>query len=422
VACTGSFFIQPQVNSLVVAQKFNHALRIIENNKEGYGPKNRLLYELDYGLVLHLAGRYEESIRVLDQAKRSFDRLFTISLSTQAGTWLMNDNFAPYRGEDYERAMINIFQALNYINQNDIEEALVEARDVDVKLNLFNQSYHEGEKNVYKEDAFIRLLVGILYEASGTQENLNDAFISYQKAVEIYEHDFYPHYGVVIPKVLKENILAVAQRMGNDEYNFYKDKFGDIEFKTIAEKQERAEVYVIHYQGYSPIKRQSSIPIPLPGGYIAKLAFPRYDERISDTQPKLFQAVRDDKSIYEATTELGEDISAIALENLKRRQLRVIAKATLRSAGKQFAARAAAEQIEVSYGKTQSNWFKYAASLYNISSEQVDLRSWQTLPGQIHIARLILEPETYELFLNDRSLGIHSVKAGTKKFLTVRTK
>ena len=40
------------------------------------------------------------------------------------------------------------------------------------------------------------------------------------------------------------------------------------------------------------------------------------------------------------------------------------------------------EKLEKSHGKTTSLWFKYISNLYNITSEQADLRSWQTLPHQ----------------------------------------
>src|SRR3990167_11162667 len=106
--------------------------------------------------------------------------------------------------------MINIFQALNYCMVGDLDEALVEARQVDSKLSSINNRYKPGEKNAYKEDAFARLFMGIIYEASNTPEDMNNAFISYRKALEIYETDFQENYDVSTPSLLKENLLAAA--------------------------------------------------------------------------------------------------------------------------------------------------------------------------------------------------------------------
>ena len=74
--------------------------------------------------------------------------------------------------------------------------------------------------------------------------------------------------------------------------------------------------------------------------------------------------------------------------------------------------------------------FDFLSSLYNLSTERADLRSWQTLPAQIRVARLLLEPGEYEFFvqtytdnnrfLNKVSLGKGNLKAGEKKFFVFR--
>ncbi|GAF99605.1 unnamed protein product, partial [marine sediment metagenome] len=87
-------------------------------------------------------------------------------------------------------AMVNLFMALNYVGMGNWEGALVEARKVDNKLSVINSKYEEEKKNVYKEDGFIRFLMGALYEAEG---EINDAFISYRKAEEIYRSAYLPN-------------------------------------------------------------------------------------------------------------------------------------------------------------------------------------------------------------------------------------
>ena len=73
------------------------------------------------------------------------------------------------------------------------------------------------------------------------------------------------------------------------------------------------------------------------------------------------------------------------------------------------------------YGEGTADVFRYVANLYNISSEQADLRSWQTLPGQIHLGRFWLEPGPYSFYLGDRFIGSFQLDAGTKQYLIVRT-
>ena len=64
---------------------------------------------------------------------------------------------------------------------------------------------------------------------------------------------------------------------------------------------------------------------------------------------------------------------------------------------------------------------QYAGSLYNVFSEQPDLRSWQTLPARIRVARLIVKPGAYEVSAGSESLGQVTLGAGEKKFFVVRT-
>ena len=122
--CASSPAIQPQINSLVVAERFDQALKILEQNKEGYGKNNELLFLLDEAMVLHLSGEFEKSIAAFAQAKEKFDVLYTRSLSRITASLIINDYTMPYRGEDFERVMINIFQALNYVMIGNIEEGV----------------------------------------------------------------------------------------------------------------------------------------------------------------------------------------------------------------------------------------------------------------------------------------------------------
>ncbi|MCK5581593.1 MAG: hypothetical protein KAJ18_10025 [Candidatus Omnitrophica bacterium] len=420
-SCTTVPAIQPQINSLVIAKRFDRALKVFEDHPQGYSEKNRLLYFLDKGLVLHLAGQYEKSIDELEKAKGKYGLLYTRSITKGVGSWLWNDYTKPYRGEDFERVMVNIFQALNYAMLGDISESLVEARDVDSMVSAINQQYDPGQKNVYKEDAFARMLMGILYEASGSSADLNDAFISYRKAYESYENLYQSHYAVAAPRVLKENLLTLAGWMGKEEFRQYRNKFEDVDFLSLADKQKKAQVYLIHYQGLSPLKYPDSIILLGAKGELIKISFPRYKERIFDEEPKTFLAVSKDGAAYSAVTELGENISAIAVKNLRQRRSRIIAKSVGRQAAKYFLQKGVKEKIEENHGKDAGDLFQYGAGLVNLYAEQTDIRAWQTLPAQIRIARLLLDPGEYDLSFDGKDIGHAVVKAGHKKFFIIRT-
>lgn len=397
--CASSPMIQPQINSLVIGERFDLALKTMDAQQDVYGSRNELLYYLDLGLVSHYAQEYRKSIDAFEKAKRIYDRNYTISISNAASTWVVNDNRAPYRGEDFERALINVFQALNFVALSDMDGALVEARDVDARLRLINQQYSESARNVYREDAFVRMLMGLIYEASGTREGLNDAFISYQKAWEIYQSDYLKNYQLDVPTLLKTQWIRVARELGWKE-DLPKELLK--EWNRVSDiSRAEARIIVVHYQGLSPIKHQVSIPVPLPNGNVARLAFPKFNARFYPQKDFVIRAVNETVIVQEAQTQLVENISRIAQQDFDKKQLQMIAKAVARQAGKQVAIDSMERLAEDKSGKTTGKIVKVAGNLYAWFSEQPDLRSWQTLPAEIRLAVLDVPAGIYTIKGND---------------------
>ena len=421
--------MQSKLKYFVAENEYTRAKSVLDDNSALYGRRNALLYLLDKGLLLHLSRDYKESIEIFEKTKLKFDELYTKSITGILSTWVINEYTSPYRGEDFERVMINIFQSLNYALSGSIEEALVEARDVDSKLNAINNQYNPEEKNVYKEDAFARMLMGIFYEAGKTREDLNDAFISYAKAAEIYDNDYYKNYNLGAPVILKENLLSAAEFMGQIELNKYRAKYSGIKFLSFEEKNKKSEIYLIQYSGFSPVKRESILPVPLPDGYILQIAFPRYGRRKDFTRDLIFSAKNHNNKVFSASSEMVEDIGAIAIQNLDNRKARVIAKAIAGSTGKYLIEKKQEENIRKKYGTNTAAGFKIFSNLFNIFSSRADLRSWQTLPDEIRLSRLLLEPGEYNFFVTNRDsqnrfldevdLGKITVSAGEKKFFII---
>lgn len=430
-SCATPAKFQYRLDHFVAQNDYVQAQSVLNDNPNLYGSKNTLLYLLDSGFIRHLSKDYKKSIEIFEKSKQKFDELYTKSVTGILSTWVINDLTASYRGEDFERVMINVFQSLNYLMLGNKEDALVEAREVDSKLNAINSRYKSDQKNVYKEDAFARLLMGIIYESSKNRQDYNDAFISYAKAVETYESDYAKNYESGVPQILKENILAAAKFMGPIEFAKYKAKYGNVKFLSLEEKEKKAEVYLIQYNGLSAKKEEAMIPVPFPDGYIVQYAFPFYARRPYSTRAAYLTAKNYRNEVFKTTTELGEDISAIAIKNLDNRKARFIAKALISSTGKYLIERNQAEGIRKRYGNGAEEGFKILSSLFNIFTSRADTRSWLTLPSEIRIARLLLEPGEYDFstanldvqtrILDGSPLGKIKVSAGEKRFFIVRS-
>jgi hypothetical protein len=299
-------------------------------------------------------------------------------------------------------------------------------------LNIFNARYEQGKRNVYREDAFIRFLMGVLYEAQG---EINDAFISYRKAEGIYKADYSPNYGVSAPRFLIENLLASARAMGfEEEFREIQQKYPDVPFKSPAEKKDMAEVYFVHYNGLGPEKVEEYFSVPMPDKYMAKIAYPKFKKqgcRIASSKISL-RSVASGRS-YEFSTVLMEDIGSIAVMNLKNRINRVKAKAIARATTKYLVAKEAEKAAQREGGDLLGLIVKATAQAASWATEQADVRHWRLLPAEIRVGRAVVPPEEYEgqiefvdaggAAVSSRRIPRFTATKGAKKFfmhLTLR--
>ena len=420
----------PVINQCLSNQNYEQALKVIKDNKDAYPKRNAALYYMEEGILAHFALRYKESNESLSRAEQIMDELYTRSISKQTASFLINDNTIPYRGEDFESAMVNLFMALNYVGLGLRDEALVEARKVDNKLNIINSRYSEDKKNVYKEDAFIRFLMGVLYEADGED---NDAFISYRKAEEIYRTDYQQNYGISPPVLLIENLLSSTKAMDFvEELTEIQGQYSDVTFMAPAEKKEMAEIYLIHYNGLGPEKVEKRWVVPLPDGYLVKVAYPKFKKRF-------YQIVRSVTTLknltsgvtYEFSTILMENIGSIAVKNLENRTGRIKAKAIARATTKYLATKAASKMAKKEGGALAGLLVQVAGNVASVATEQADIRHWRLLPAEIRVGKIAVPPGEYEgriSFVNasgatitSREIEPFTVESEEKRFITYRT-
>ena len=431
-ACAPQMRIYPEVDRLMATADFCSAVDLVEKNKDKYGKRDYLIYLMDQAILAHYAGDWARSAKIFQQASQEFEERYTESIIKYGTTWLVNDLVADYRGEDFESVMINLFDAINYVMLGERAEAMVEARRVNNRLNLINSKYDEDKKNVYKEDAFARFLMGILYGAGGTPEDLNDAYISYKKAYKIYKDDFSVNYGTPLPPVLKENLLSVASFMGKEEWSHWKRSLPKVRFVTLKERRNKAEVYVIHYNGKAPVKVEGTIIVPMRDGHVIKIAFPKYKERPSSICGSVIcVSSTAGEPIYRSRSVLAEHIGRIAMKSLENRKTRVRAKAIARATAKYVAGKSVADDTRERQGDVAGLFADIITTAAAVVTEQADLRCWRTLPAELLVAKLALKPGNYQLtaeclgkrgdVVRRLKLGRYTLEAGDKKFIIFHT-
>ena len=415
-----------QIENKIQTNDYEDALSVIEQSKGAYGDNNAVLYWMDKGIILHFAGKYEESNDVLAKAELKIEELYTKSITGEIGAMFTNDLTLPYEGEDFEKVMVNLFMAMNYIYLNKSEDALVEIRKIDNKLNIYNSKYEK--KNLYNADAFGRYLSGILYDIN---REINDAFISYRDAYEVFE-TYQSNYGIPIPNPLMKDILRVTDALNfSEEHETYFKKSPNLKWIPEKELKNKGEFILFIMQGFAPKKEEYTIRVAVPDEktgvpHYVKLAFPKFVPRPTDIG---YSRVTLHPTEETKDTFLVENITAIAKRNLEDRIDRIYAKTLIRVAAKTIGTEIARKKASDS-SKGLGTVVGLASIVYAEASEQADIRNWRLLPAEIYMARIPVEPGTYDIeiaFLSNSGYTINKkyitkaeVKKGEKRFFTIR--
>ena len=377
---------------------------------------DRVLYLMNTGMLQRMSGDYDTSTRTLESAKGQIEQLRALSLREQALSVTVNDATKSFVGEDFERVMVNNYLALNYLERGQLDAARVEALQVDVLLREKQQ--RTSKNNPYTEDAFARYLTGIVYEDEG---EWSDAMIAYRKAYEAYGKQL-KAFGVPVPEPLKHDLIRLADRMGiADEAKRYREEFKIDQTPSEAELLERGEVIFIVHAGLAPLKREKAITAPNPAtGRIVRVAVPEYRPR---AHPFAYAQITADTA--SAKTSRVENIEGIAMKTLDSEMAGITARTIARAIAKDSLAGAAA--ASGGNNNSSSALFGLAVNLAGVLTERADTRSWFTLPGEIHLARLPLPPGEYRLKIelhgrDDRVLDSSETKItlrkGEKKYVS----
>lgn len=419
-----------RVDHSLLAGNPQQADRIIEQAEDEYGSVSRVLYRMDRGMTLHLAGRYRDSSTLLEQAEFEVEELYTRRVRTETKAFLVNDTLLPYEGEPYEQVMLNVLKALNYAVMGQWDDALVEARRIDQRLNLLADL--AGDKDTYRDDAFARYLTGILYESTG---DLNNAFIAYRKAYDRYQSAL-PWARVQPPPMLRADLLRTSEALGlTQEHEEYKQAFPGQSWEPAEKLRQFAQIVVIGYNGRAPHKEDQFIDLPISldalrlvlmtkgalgrsnqdtrgaetllyglSGHVVRVALPKlvpHKTAIAYEEVTASGASGD----FFARTELTQDIGALAAKNLNDRYAQIVRKAVARGAVKYALAEGAGRGARmVASGQGNQNVGPLVGLLVGalahalaIGTEEADKRSWRTLPDEIQIARLWVPPGSYQV-------------------------
>lgn len=398
--------------------------------------RNAFLYHAQRGHLLHMARDYEASNREFEAAVSVAEALEPWSVTETLSDYTLNDAVKAYAGEDYERAYLHYYMAMNYLEMDDLESALVECRRLDEVFRELDARYEEDGR--YQDDGFIRYLSGLIYESMGERD---DALIDYRLATSAYEGEHGGETGVPVPRGLTRSIEALEGGARSSAWG-------------------PAEIVVVIDSGWAPYKVEESVEVPIHRALVpeelrgrtnlaayVKIAYPEYVSP-PDVHGAYRAAVADSGCAPRGVpgAELVQDVDALARWTLERRKPAIVLRSTLRATAKQVAlARAKhekeeerdSESDEQPFGRYRGDrggfwgwllgWlFEDLATHAVAEIEQADTRSWILLPSTIWMVRIPVEPGEYEVCVSAGdgsppvSLGRATVDEGGKAFRGAR--
>jgi hypothetical protein len=384
-----------QFNESIASGQLDKAEKFLEDGKRFAADKDRFLYFVNAGVMEHMRGDYTKSNEYFQKAD-IFIEDFRKNAVDKGASFLLNPNLTTYQGEDHEILLINYYKALNYYLLGDKVSALVEVRRLNIRLHQLSEKYNSETR--FSHDAFMHLLMGLIYESN---KEFNDAFIAYRNAYNIYEKEYRKVFGLSTPDQLKYDLVRAAALTGlNEERRQYEKLFG-IEYRG---EEGEASFVILWNNGLGPVKDEWGINFAIVytgGGWVTfvneefgysfpfyigdtdlrglnwiKVVFPKYVER-----PQLFHSANVFVDGVAYPLQLAEDLNAISFHVLNERMLLEFATSLIRVAIKQVAA------YEIG-DASDSSELGAVLSVVASASESADTRNWQTHPHSIFYKRV----------------------------------
>lgn len=332
--------------------------------------RDQLVYLLDYAMLLQMTGQYKESTTIFQKADILTEQNDYHSVSNIVGSTLGSEEMIQYKGESFEKFLINSMNAINYLMLGDYDAALVECRRINNKISAFKM---EG-RDPYELSAFARYLSAIIWES---QKKYDDAYIEYEGAYALDKS---------IATIKSDLIRTAKLAQREDKLVKWKEEF--LQDKTALSAanidKSKGEVVVLFQQGFGAkkIPRSDEPRFPtLQAEYLKTTVglVSVYDSRDVSGVSTVVPAVKT-QTVYDidqmAMITLNKDYNSLVL----RRIGGIVAKAVV------------SEQI-----RQKNDVLGNVAWIAMNLADRADLRQWSTLPARIQVARLFLKPGKYQI-------------------------
>ncbi len=392
--CVSFTYQHDNIEQLLLSHQTAQALDALEDRR--IGKRDQIIYFLDKGILLRMQDDFEGSNQMLEQAKTLSQKLSAISLREQAVASSVNDTMRSYLPPPFERVMLHCIKVLNYLQLNDYDNARVET----LQMNELLKQQDEEE-----QQPFAHYLSGLVFEVNGESDN---ALIAYRNAYEAFQS-----WQNETPLFLQQDLLRLTQYLGlNDEHEQLSKEFTLEEWPTQKEVMAKSKVVAIIFNGLIPRKHSQEINVQSPkDGQLHRIATPFYEQRAPRIDTVTLRGA-DTQARSELFEQLDQQAEAALANEMPQIILRAIARVSVKN-------------NMVDNANKESPLLGAVLNLATFFTEVADTRGWYTLPQQILVARLYLEPGEQDIQLdlnqdgNDNTATRISLTKGESHFISL---
>lgn len=373
--------------------------------KKRSGTGDELMWMYEEGSAKFAAGDYKGSIKAFEKAEKiiyDYEHRATVSARdglAETAAFFTTPNSLPYKGNYYEKILLNTFKGLDYMALGEMSGARVELRRAYERQKEAERRYEKeirkakeksasrgfNVEQAIKDSADLREMEKSITAASNQKlADFANPFVSYLSAICYLSEGNYNEALVDFKRLraMDGTIQLVAR-----DYATCAKKIGatipnDIKASPFDYPLDKNVVFVILASGLSPALKERKIHIPLPVLYTG-VAFPVPEFQNSTSNTPL---MIDSGNSFKVKTERISDMNAVFGEAYRKALpltiTRMVISAAARDAGTVALAVTMRKHPAVAIGSM------LAASAYKYAFNRADLRSWQIVPGVFQAAQL----------------------------------
>lgn len=256
---------------------FEQAAMEVEKLAEKGPKKDRMLYSMEEGAVKRLQNDVEGSIRAFSIAGNDYEKWFGIHLNSQTKiteelrSTIGASESKPYKSRVYERVMIRLYQALNYLQTGKSGPARAEIFKIRQAINDSKQIWRmelESAKNLMKERS-VNLDKGLNNQATNPlekdlrriREMIPSNLPNFVNPAAIYLESLYFLYHATERSDFDKARFSLQQLLAIDPKNPYlKDDFVQASENKISDVP---VTYIFFETGRAPVRREKRYDFPL---------------------------------------------------------------------------------------------------------------------------------------------------------------